>query len=232
MNIFNLFGKRKTEIKDIKPATILMLTQEYVPEYYRDSQHFKDSINFLKNNKWGLALDSLIEMASESGHYFSEDFWLDLASCADKMQLTKQADYCRQQIIRNQTELGQKTPKGWTTIKTDTQTREHKIAQVVEDKWIFDRRKKDNFNELILTNGFHIKYHGRSGIIYYVDSNKVLEIGFEMSGVSQYDLLLYFDTINAWAIPKGDELTFTEQTTIRNKLLEWLKHKRIKSDLL
>jgi hypothetical protein len=73
----------------------------------------------LQNREWELALDSLIELADESGHYFSETFWLDLSECADSMQLTQQGVYCRQQVIRNERELRDKTPNGWTTIKQD-----------------------------------------------------------------------------------------------------------------
>ncbi|MGG9962687.1 hypothetical protein [Ferruginibacter sp. SUN106] len=102
MNIFSIFKKSKAKSSDLTPAAILRLRQEQVPEFYKDSEKFKESKEFLKHNEWGLALDTLIEMADESGDYFSEDFWFDLATCADKMQMTQQADYCRQQIIRNE----------------------------------------------------------------------------------------------------------------------------------
>jgi hypothetical protein len=232
MNIFSIFKKRKTEPQDLKPAAILRLTQEYVPEFYKDSEHFKESKEFLENNEWGLALEALIEMADESGHYFSEDFWLDLAICADKMQMTEQAEYCRQQIIRNEKEIGSKIPQGWTTIKIDDTHFQHHIAEIVKDKWANERHQRDKLNELLKVNGFHIKYHGRSGMIYYIDNGKVLEIEFEMSGVPQYDLLVYFDTLKGWTIPRSDPFGFNEQSEIRERLLEWLKSKRIKSDLI
>ena len=142
MNIFSIFKKRKTELQDLKPAAILRLTQEFVPEFYKDIEQFKESKEFLENNEWGLALDTLIEMADESGHYFSEDFWLNLAICADKMQMTQQAEYCRQQITRNEKEIGNKTPKGWTTIKIDDAQFEHHVAEIVKDKRANDRNQK------------------------------------------------------------------------------------------
>ena len=142
MNIFSIFKKRKTEPRELTPVAILRLTQEYVPEFYKNSGHFKESKDFLKQNEWGLALDMLIEMADESGHYFSEDFWLNLAICADKMQMTQQAEYCRQQITRNEKEIGYKTPKGWTTIKIDDAQFEHHVAEIVKDKRANDRNQK------------------------------------------------------------------------------------------
>lgn len=194
------------------PGAILRLTQEYVPEFYRDSKHFQDSKEFLEHNEWGLALENLIEMADESGHYFSETFWLDLAVCADKMQMSKEAHYCRQQVVRNEKELPTKTPNGWTTIKLDHNHFEHKIAEVVEDKWTSERHEKDKLDKILKLNGFHLKSHGRAGTIYYIDDGRVLEIGFEMSGVPQYDLLLYFDNIETWSIPKGERFNVNQKS--------------------
>ena len=231
MNIFSIFKKRKTEPTELSPVAILRRTQEYVPEFYKDSKLFNESKDFLKHNEWGLALNSLIEMADESGHYFSEDFWANLATCADKMQMTQQAEYCRQQIIRNEKEIGSKTPKGWTTIKIDDNTHEHHIAKIVEDKWMSERHQKDKLNDLLKVNDFHIKYHGRGGMIYYIENGKVLEIGFEMSAVREFDLFLYFDDLKGWTIPSNESFAFKEKSAIREKLLEWLKGKRIKSDL-
>ena len=231
MNIFSIFKKRKTEPSELTPAAILRLTQEYVPEFYKDTEKFKESKDFLKHNEWGLSLDTLIEMADESGHYFSEDFWLSLATCAEKMQMTQQAEYCRQQVIKNEGEISRKTPKGWTTVKIDDSTFQNHIAEIVKDKWISERRQKDNFDKLIKIDGFHIKYHGRAGLIYYIENGRVLEIDFEMSGVPQYDLLLYFDTLKGWTIPKNEPFAFKQQSEIKERLLDWLKSKRIKSDL-
>jgi hypothetical protein len=52
-----------------------------------------------------------------------------------------------------------------------------------------------------------------------------------MSAVRQYDLLLFFDQLNGWTIPANESFAFKEKSMIREKLLEWLKSKRIKSDL-
>ena len=53
-----------------------------------------------------------------------------------------------------------------------------------------------------------------------------------MSGVPQYDLLPYFDNLKGWTIPKNEPFVFKEQAAIKEKLLEWLKSKRIKTDLV
>lgn len=215
----------------MKIASTLRLTQEYVPEFYRSSRHFKSSQEFLNNNELGLALESLIEMADESGHYFSETFWTNLSACAEKMKMTQQAYYCRQQIIRNESELPIKTPNGFTTIKLNDLHYEHEIATVIRDRWTSERHQRDQVNKLIKQNGFHLKSQGRDGTIYYVNNGKLLEIYFEMSGVPEYDLLLSFDSIKSWAIPKNEDLSLTQKKEIRKLLLEWLKESQIRSDL-
>lgn len=231
MNIFSLFKKFRTQQTPQTPAAILRLTQEYIPSFYKDSERFKESKEFMDHHEWGLALDSLVEMAVESEHYFSEDFWNNLATCADKMDMKQEAEFCLEQIARNEKEIGGKIPIGWTTIKIDDTHYEHHIADIVKNEWVNDRRQKDNFNELIKIDGFHIKYHGRTGLVYFVDKGKVLEIDFEMSAVGQYDLLLYFDQLKEWTLPKNEPFAFKEQAAIREKLLAWLKSQRIKTDL-
>jgi hypothetical protein len=62
MNIFSLFKKKAVTPT---PETIIRMTQEYVPDYYRESRQFKDSQEFLEHNEPALALDNLIEMAKE-----------------------------------------------------------------------------------------------------------------------------------------------------------------------
>ena len=52
MNFFSIFKKRKAEPPNMAPAAILRLTQEYVPEFYRESKHFKDSKAFLEQHEW------------------------------------------------------------------------------------------------------------------------------------------------------------------------------------
>jgi hypothetical protein len=90
---------------------------------------------------------------------------------------------------------------------------------------------KDKLSQLISKNGFHIKSKGRAGTIYYVENKKVLEIDLEVSGVPQFDILVYFDNVNNWTLPDDQELTNKEKSEIRIKLIDWLKAKKIRAEL-
>lgn len=231
MKIFSLFKKRKTEIHLKSPDAILRLTYAYIPEVYKDNTSFVESEEYFRNREWGLALKCLVEMAYESGHYFPEDFWSDLATCADKMEMTEDAEFCRTQMHRMETETDQTLPRGWTVAMADDNVSMIHVAQLLTDEWDSKRRMKDGFGRLIQEDGFHYRSYGRYGMIYYVDGGKVLEIAYEMSGVSRYDILINWDNLKAWTIPYNKVIEQSALSAIREELLTWLKGKRLRSDL-
>jgi len=72
----------------------------HVPHLYRLHAQFVNCTAYLAHHEWQLAHNSLIELAHETGYCFSDDFWLEMANAADAMQLTADALYCRQQLIK------------------------------------------------------------------------------------------------------------------------------------
>lgn len=110
MKLFN-FIKRQQKT-DFSPEQTLRRLVDYMPDFYRTHRKFSNCVEFLENSEWELALDSLIDLANETEHYFSEDFWLGLADAADKMVLTDKSKYCRNQIKRNEEGIKSKTPFG------------------------------------------------------------------------------------------------------------------------
>jgi hypothetical protein len=122
-------------------------------------------------------------------------------------------------------------PDGWTETKISDDTYVTHIPQEQKDKWVADRHKHDNVNELIKKDGFYDKANGRSGTIYHVDNGKLCEIDFEISGVKQFDILIYFDSLKEWLLPDKKALTPVEKLHIKEKLLLWLDSKKIKADL-
>ena len=114
--------------------------------------------------------------------------------------------------------------------KSDT-LYEHRIAKKIKNEWANERIKKDKLNKLLKQNGFHIKWHGRAGTIYFIENGKVCEIEFEMSGVSEYDILIYFDSLDSWALPEKKMLTEKEKSTLRKKIIDWLNIKNIRAEL-
>ncbi len=96
------FLKTKTS-SSLTPEQIIRNLVDDMPDFYTTHKQFKDCVEFLQYREWGLALESLIEMATESQHFFSNNFWLGLADAADKMKMNEEANYCREQtkVIRS-----------------------------------------------------------------------------------------------------------------------------------
>ncbi|MEQ7799760.1 hypothetical protein ABDJ41_08085 [Pedobacter sp. ASV1-7] len=106
-----LFDYLKLQQKtNSSPEQTIRRVVDCMPEFYKTHKQFIDSVEFLENREWELSLDSLIELADETEHYFAEDFWLGLADAAEKMNLITQANYCRKQIDLNTEDIKSKIP--------------------------------------------------------------------------------------------------------------------------
>ena len=96
-----------------------------------------------------MSLDSLIELAVETGHYFSEEYWQRLADIANSMSMSELSYYCLKQIESNQKYLKSTTPFGWTTIKFDDNHFQHYISEKIKENWVAERHERDNVNSLL-----------------------------------------------------------------------------------
>ncbi|MCP4607555.1 MAG: hypothetical protein GY845_02410 [Planctomycetes bacterium] len=123
------------------------------------------------------------------------------------------------------------TPPGWKTIKISEDAYIEIIPQEQIEAWDHERRQKDKLHKLMQKDGFHIKQHGRTGTIYYIDSGRVCEIDFELAGVRELDILISPNAIESWALPEHTVLTQEERDNIRRDLKNWLIKKGIKADL-
>jgi len=214
-----LFKRKNINTKtDLTPEQNIRRLVDYMPGFYKSQRQFINCIDFLDNREWELALDSLIELADETGHYFSEEFWQGLSVSASKMNLHDQVKYCRKQLDRNAKDVKSKTPFGWTTIKIDDTHFQHHISEKLKDEWATDRRKKDKVEKLIDKDGVHLKSHGRSGFLYVSDKGRIAEIEFELG---MEGLILYFNSLTDWSLPTKQSLDSVEKEMIKDMVLNW-----------
>ncbi|TXD81023.1 hypothetical protein ESY86_19405 [Subsaximicrobium wynnwilliamsii] len=216
MKLFNFIQKKQST--DKTPNQIIKNLIDYLPADYNDQRQLKDSIEFLNQNELGLALDSLIELTEETGHYFSDKYWLDLADAADKMELIKERDFCHQQIRKTETELKFKVSFGSTVEKIDDNHFQDYTSEKIKDNWAKERREKDNVEQLMNNDGLHFKSHGRNGFFYFVDKGKLAEIEYEL-GVN--GLIIWFNSTDNWAKPSKLPLTTDEKLTIKTEIEKW-----------
>ena len=216
MKIFNLL--KRNNKKNLEPKKVIRNLVDYLPDFYFTHRQYIDCVEFLKYNEWGLALDSLIDLADETEHYFSEHFWTELAASADKMNLHNKADYCRNQIKRNEKDIKNKTPFGWTTIKIDDNYFQHHISEKLKEEWAITRRINDKVQELLTKEGVHLKSSGRSGFLYISENGKIAEVEFELGGNG---LVIYFNSLTNWSLPKKQTLMPQEKMKIKNEIINW-----------
>lgn len=120
-----------------------------------------------------------------------------------------------------------KLPENWTETNISTDTFVTNIPKNQIEKWALDRLRRDNVDQMIRTNGFYNKPSGRTGTIYYVEDGKLCEIGLEISGVSQYDMIIFFDLLSEWIFPVKKLMTSKEKLNIETKLKIWLVKENI-----
>jgi hypothetical protein len=122
-------------------------------------------------------------------------------------------------------------PKSWTASKTSENSNLTNISNGEIDKWQIDHWRKDKVNKLIQKDGFYLKPDGRNGTIYFVEKNKLCQIYYETSAVKEFDILIFFEQLKEWELPNKKVMLENEIEIIKEKLLVWLKSKKIKSDL-
>ena len=122
---------------------------------------------------------------------------------------------------------GNKLPNGRKETNISADNYVINIPQEQKDKWVADRHKRDKVDELIKKDGFYDKPSGRSGTIYHADQRKLCEIDLEISGVKQYDILIYFDSLKEWILPFKKLMTTEEKAEIKEKLKPWLQNENI-----
>jgi hypothetical protein len=74
---------------------------DLIPDGYKNQRQFLNFADFLKHNEYGLALESLIELADEIEYSFPDGFWNNLIIIATKIGMIKEADYCKLKILKN-----------------------------------------------------------------------------------------------------------------------------------
>lgn len=145
MKFKNLFKRKSDSDYDLRSVKeIVRRLVDYIPEFYFNQPQYLNCIEFLNQHEWELTLDSLIELADESGHFFSEEYWKDLSVAALKMNLNEKSNYCIRQIQHNKEHTQSITPFGWTTIKLDENHYQHHISERLKNEWAVDRRTKDH----------------------------------------------------------------------------------------
>lgn len=220
MSILNFLRKDKTDNRSAEK--ILAYVLDHLPDIHHNSLHFKDAKEYLDHREWGIALDSIIELASDSDHYFSAEHWNQLSLAATKMELDNVATFCKNQIKLTRSEIDWEILFGTTIIKHANDNYSHFTAELIKDEWTTKRLKKHKIDKIGTTDGIHFKPDGRSGFIYYTSQGRTAEFEWELG---MNGLILWFDSVKHWNHPRKTEITPTEKESIKKEIIKWSKCK-------
>jgi hypothetical protein len=78
---------------------------------------------------------------------------------------------------------------------------------------------------------FAMTTSGRCGSITYTEAGKTLDIDWEMSGASHYDILIGPVDLREWQFPQGKKIPEDQQKIILARLRDWLAAKRLRTDV-
>ena len=107
---------------------------------------------------------------------------------------------------------------------------EHRVK-----KYKLDHIQKDNID--LSQQGFTRRHHSRSIYIYYVFEEKIVVIEGELSGIPDYNFLIYaeYRHLEYAYVPETNtfkELSFAEKQHIQLSLIQWLSQEGIRHDII
>jgi hypothetical protein len=78
---------------------------------------------------------------------------------------------------------------------------------------------------------FSMTTSGRCGSFTYTEAGKILDVDWEMSGVSHYDILIAPVDLREWQFPQGEKISEDQQKIILARLRDWLAAQRLRTDI-
>ncbi len=208
----------KSEEAEVKEKIYRLI--DSVPDRQRDHPKWSQCRAHADNAKWRRTLDCLIEIATTSGYYFSEQFWSIISESALLLNIKNKTALCQKEIDRLK-EDKVILPFGWTSKKVGNETFEVHIARKLQEDWDTERRRKDNLASLIYEEGFHFKPHGKMGYVYYVRQGKITEVEWHEGEIEGATFSKY------WVFPEKSLLTDEEFQEIYAELKQWAATKNI-----
>jgi hypothetical protein len=96
------------------------------------------------------------------------------------------------------------------------------VDQAELDKW--NRRRWKKYNVEKLDDGFTLFRDGRTGSIFYKENTRILELSYEISGSTEFDILIDESGFTKWILPSKDAIDKDKTEIIKNALALWLKN--------
>ncbi len=229
-NLFKKSGKAQSEQqRHISfEENLLNQTIDFIPSHFRNSQTYAHIVEYLSHNQLNQAVKALIQLGDQPNYFFNNDYWLELAHIATKLNMTEEYKLCQQKLESNKIN-NIVLYKGIVIEKVSEDTFKHYISDSLTNEHNEERRVRDGLKELMTENGFFMRGNGKEGIIYYIVNKRVCEIKYQQIHPGG-PTTIYTYSYEYWALPIRQRLNEQEKETLSKALNEWLKHEQITPD--
>lgn len=193
-----------------------------MPEQHKQTQPFQNCIAYLEKKDYPAAVNSLVELANSTTHYFYREYYEELAQAAAKLGMFGIAEALLQFVEENRRQV--RIPYGWTMgpiQKTDeplVSTQETFISAKVRLEYKYQIFENDGAAGLLDKEGFHFKSHGRSGALYYVNNSRLAYADCELTSVG---MEVYMPSLACWYLPVVQKMTDEERTQAVDAFRVW-----------
>lgn len=191
-----------------------------IPEHCTHLPAFENCTQRMTEDKIAESVVELITVTEEANQFFSHEFWLVLGEIADDLKMNVQSRFCKLQAKKMKK---YNIPFGWTLESISSGRSIVYIPQLQIEKWLNERRSGDNILEILQDNGLHLKMHGRSGTLYYVNQGRIIEIDCEYDA---YGLAVFVNDISHWSFPEFVSLMPAERTKFIEEINEWAQQSK------
>ncbi len=201
--------------------SLLKQSVDFIPSHFRNSQTYAHIVEYLSHNQLELALKNLVKLGDQPGYFFNNDYWIELAQAAQRLNMQAEYQICQQKLEINKIN-NIVLYKGIVIEKVSDDTYKHYVSDYLTNEKNEERRIKDGLNEIRGTNGFHMRSYGKEGTIYYIINKRVCEVKYQLSR-PHGGIIIYRYSYEYWVLPIRQRMSDVEKEVLEKELTEWLK---------
>lgn len=225
MWLTNLFKKPENspaEAGGYIPLESKLLEQclEFIPGHFRNTQDFANAVEFVSHRQYAEAVKCLLSLADKPNFYFNNDYWLELAQVASRLNLKAELELCNQKLEANNVH-NIVLYKGIVIERISEDTYKHYVSDSLSNEKNEERRQRDGLKEMLAANGFYQRSYGKEGTIYYINGKRVCEIRYQQ--VTGTHIVVYTYSYEYLALPIRQRLSDGDKDLLRKELTDWLK---------
>lgn len=228
----NFFKKPVTTPSDAGgyiPLESKLLEQciEFIPGHFRSSQDFAGAVEYISHQQYADAVRALIRMADKPDFFFNNDFWLELAQVAARLNMRTEVELCNQKLEANNVH-NIVLYKGIVIERVSEDTYKHYVSDSLSNEKNEERRQRDGLKDMMAANGFYLRSYGKEGIIYFINGKRVCEIRYQY--LTTTHIAIYTYSFEYLAMPIRQRLSDTEKEQLKADLTEWLKNEGLTAE--